>query len=155
MEEDVASVDTVKKNTDDAERNEPRMPDSCRGKQDRYMWRKWVCCWRELQQMNKKRKEELERDGRGDEYREDVMPEWNQAWKKRHGWMWRLDLDSYEEERNKLEEREYGKVHYGGRPPFVDYCSDNTEDWEDMSDAIQMYSDNDSYDSGNDYNSDF
>ena len=84
------------------------------------------------------------------------MPHWTPTWKKRDGQRWKLDLFSHEEELNCFEEREYAKKEWGGRPPYVDYNDPyDSDQWEDMSEPKQVYSSDESFDSGKDYNSDF
>lgn len=172
----VASLDTIKKSSDDDDSNndanndgtnensdnamtkvqDPRRPENCKTKRDRYSWRKWVGLWREVQEMNRKRYIALESQGEGSSYREDVLPAWTPTWKKRKGDLWELDLLSRDEELNRWEERESAKIDWGGRPPTVDYNYDeNSSFWSNMSDPKKIYSSDESYDSGEEYNSDF
>ena len=131
------------------------MLESCRTNRDRYSWRKWIRLWREVQEMNRVRKAALQASGKAHEYREDILPTWDPTWKKRKGELWVFDLRSHEEELECWEEREYAK-EWGRRPPYVEHNTDeNSSFWSDMSSKKKAYSDDDSFDSGNEYNSDF
>ena len=67
--------------------------------------------------------------------------------------MWRLELLSNKEELDHFEEREDIKIN--GPPLYFHFCDPDEEDWSNMSDPRQAYSDNESFDLGADYNSDF
>ena len=67
--------------------------------------------------------------------------------------MWKLELLSFEDELNHFEEREDVKIN--SRPMYFHYCDEDEEDWSHMSEPIQAFSNDESFDSGADYNSDF
>ena len=141
--------DNDNNNNNEEEWVEPQRPDTCVTNRDRYSWRKWIKCWRETQKMNETRREACRNSG--NEFRADVLPPWSPTWKKKHGWTWKLDLESYEEEANVYWEREDAKIN--GRPMYMHYCDD--DDLSNMSSPRQVYSDDSSFDSGSEYNSDF
>ena len=135
--------------------NEPRRPDNCVTNRDRYSWRKWIRCWRDLQEMNAMAKARFV-SRNGEQFKPDRMPAWSPTWKKRKGWMWQLGLASFEDKLNEWEEREYAKREWEGRPPFVEYCTEyDSEDWDNLSNPREPYSSDNSFDSGEDYESDF
>ena len=135
-------------------KQEPVRRDTCVTNRDRYSWRKWLKCWRELQADNERIREACKISG--NKFDPDEMPEWTPTWRKRDGQRWKLDLFSNEEELNCFDEREYAKKEWGGRPPYVDYNDPyDSDQWEDMSEPKQLYSSDESFDSGKDYNSDF
>ena len=162
-----ASHSMVKRSDNDGSNNDgndnphrevkdPERPESCKTKRDRYSWRKWVRLWREVQLMNRKKRTALENLAKGGTFREDRMLPWTPTWKKRKGDLWVLDLLSFQDELDRWEEREMAKTDWGGRPPTVDFNTDeNSSFWSDMSDPKQVYSSDESYDSGEDYDSDF
>ena len=150
--------DVVEAGDDDNNRTErdPPRPQNCVTSRDRFSWRKWIICWRKVEKMNETRRAALEEQNKLHKYRPDRMETWTPTWKKYHGDRWVFCLLRFEEEYNCWEEREHGKRDCGGRPPFVEYNDpDDDEIWENMSDPHQVYSDDESYDSGLSYNSSF
>ena len=131
---------------------EPTMPVTCVTNRHRYSWRKWLRCWRDTQESNKERKRLAAVD---EVFKPDIFPAWTPTWKKRDGSNWKLELDSQWEFLMCFEERENGKTEWNGRPPYADWNDDEDGEWSDMSDPIQVWSSDESFDSSKDYNSDF
>ena len=139
---------------EEEEEGEPQMPVDCVTARDRYSWRKWLKCWRIVKDMNEKRLKAAMNLGR--EFKKDIWPRWDPTWKKRDGSMWTLELRSNTEQLDQLEERENAKIEFDGRPPYVEHnCDMDSWEWDNMSDPIQQYSSDGSFNSGLDYLSDF